>query len=181
MKTCVIYKSKTGFTKRYAAWIAEELSCDSIDYEKCSQSLIKQYDCIIFGSRIHAGKIDGLKKFKSKYMCNANCRLVVFATGGTPQAQKDVIDSIWRANFSVKELEKVPHFYMQSGLNYEKMGTVDRLLMKTFAKMLSKKADKSPAERGTEQGIGSSYDCSSREQITSLIQYIKEQENRNLN
>ncbi|GEA31640.1 flavodoxin [Clostridium beijerinckii] len=28
MKTVVIYKSKTGFTKKYAKWIAEELSAD---------------------------------------------------------------------------------------------------------------------------------------------------------
>ncbi len=28
MKTIVVYKSKYGYTKRYAEWIAEELSCD---------------------------------------------------------------------------------------------------------------------------------------------------------
>ncbi len=26
MKTIVVYKSKTGFTKKYAEWISEELS-----------------------------------------------------------------------------------------------------------------------------------------------------------
>ena len=30
MKIIVIYKSKTGFTKRYAEWIAEELKCDIV-------------------------------------------------------------------------------------------------------------------------------------------------------
>ena len=31
MKTLVIYTSQTGFTKRYAAWISEELNADIYD------------------------------------------------------------------------------------------------------------------------------------------------------
>lgn len=176
MKKVVVYKSKTGFTKRYAEWIAEELSCDCFDYEKTSKSILQKYNYIIFGSRIHAGKIDGLKKFKSEYVDNTMSKLLVFATGGTPQIEKNVIDSIWKASFSEIDLENIPHFYMQGGLNYEKMGFADRMVMKSLAKMLKMKANKNSVENGTEQAIGSSYDCSSREQIMPLIQYIKLQE-----
>lgn len=176
MKIGVIYKSKTGFTKRYAEWIAEELNCECIECEKFSQSFDKKYDYIIYGSRIHAGKIDGIKKIMSESVNNVSCKLIVFATGGTPQVEKDVIDSIWKASFSETELEKVPHFYMQSGLNYEKMGIADRLIMKALAKILKMKDNKNSIEKGTEQAISSSYDYSSREQITPLIEYIKAQE-----
>ena len=31
MKTAVVYTSKYGFTRQYAAWIAEALSCDLLD------------------------------------------------------------------------------------------------------------------------------------------------------
>ena len=31
MKTLVIYTSQTGFTKRYAEWISEELNADIYD------------------------------------------------------------------------------------------------------------------------------------------------------
>lgn len=30
-KTVVIYKSKTGFAKKYAQWISEELHCDLME------------------------------------------------------------------------------------------------------------------------------------------------------
>ncbi len=33
-KTAVIYKSKTGFTRKYAQWIAEETGCDLFPYEQ---------------------------------------------------------------------------------------------------------------------------------------------------
>ncbi len=43
--------------------------------------------------------------------------LVVFATGATPLAAEDTVNTIWKANISKEELMKIPHFYMQSGLN----------------------------------------------------------------
>lgn len=176
MKTIVIYKSKTGFTKSYAEWIAEELKCDIANYKNFSQSYIAEYDFVIYGSRIHAGKVDGLKKIKCLFRDNERSKLVIFATGATPSATKNVIDTIWEANFSENELKTIPHFYMQGGLNYEKMGIGDRLIMKTLAKMLSRKNNKSSEEAGCEQAIGSSYDISSREYIVPLVQFVQLQE-----
>lgn len=172
MKALVVYKSKTGFTKRYAQWIADELKCEMIDVENITNTSFDQYDVVIYGSRVHAGKVDGLKKIKA--MLKSNSNFIVFATGGTPSAAEDAINTIWKASFSSEELEKIPHFYMQGGLNYEEMGTVDRMIMKALAKMLSSKKDKNSDEIGCEQAIGSSYDISSREYIMPLIRYIQE-------
>ncbi len=171
MKAIVVYKSKTGFTKRYAEWIADELKCDILDYENVSDTTFVEYDIVIYGSRVHAGKVAGLKKVKTLLVNNAD--LVVFATGGTPLAAEDVVNTIWKASFSEEELLKTPHFYMQSGLNYEKMGAVDRLIMKTLDKMLNGKKNKNSDEIGCEQAIGSSYDISSREYILPLVQYVQ--------
>lgn len=175
MKAIVIYKSKTGFTKKYAEWICEELKCDIGSYDKLSSNSIADYDFIIYGGGIYAGKVGGLKKIKSLLRDNSRVRLVVFATGATPAAVGDSIDTIWKSNFSEDELNRIPHFYMQSGISYEKMGFLDRLLMKVFTKMLSKKEDKSPEEVGCEQSIAKSHDISSKEYIKPLIQFIKEQ------
>lgn len=173
MKTIVIYKSKTDFTKRYAEWIAEELKCDISNYKNFSQSSIAEYDFVIYGSRIHAGKIDGLKKVKGLFTGNTKPKLVIFATGATPSAVKDAINTIWKTNFSEEEMKTIPHFYMQSGLNYEKMGIGDRLIMKTVAKMLSRKKNKSSEEAGFEEAILGSYDSSSREYIVPLINFVQ--------
>lgn len=104
---------------------------------------------------------------------NVISNIVVFATGATPSAAEDMINAIWNASFSEEELKKIPHFYMQGGLNYKKMVIVDRLIMKTLANMLSRKKDKNSDEAGCEQAIGSSYDISSREYIMPLIQFVQ--------
>ena len=62
----VIYKSKTGFTERFAKWIGEELSCDVIPYARRSAINFDAYDTVIYGGGIYAGSIGGLKWFKEK-------------------------------------------------------------------------------------------------------------------
>ncbi len=102
-------------------------------------------------------------------------KLIIFETRPTPLAAEDVINTIWESNFSNEELKIISHFYMQGGFNYEKMGILDRMIMKTLSKILSRKKDKSSDEAGFEQDIGSSYDISSREYIAPLIKFVKVQ------
>lgn len=121
MNVIVVYNSKTGFTKKYASWIAEELNCNFVSYKDISTTLIDDNCIVIFGSSIHAGKIEYLSKIIKLLNRKPTIDLIVFATGGTPAAAKNIIDKIWKDNFSKTELTSIPHFYMQSGLNYEKM------------------------------------------------------------
>lgn len=172
VKTVVIYKSKTSFTRKYAKWIQEAIQCDILDCHNISRSSLLEYDVIIYGSRIHAGKIDGLKKIKALLLDNKNIKLVVFATGGTPIEAEEIINSIWEVSFTEDERHVIPHFYMPAGLNYENMGLGDKLIMKALAKMLENKNDKDLVETGCEQAIGHSYDISSREYITPLLEFL---------
>ena len=174
MRTIIIYNSKSGFTKRYAYWISEEIDCTIQPYRDFSKSIIDSNDIIIFGSRVHAGKIEYLNRFKSYFNDQSIKKLIVFVTGATPIAAEDAIKKIWANNFSEIEVKSVPHFYMQSGLNYEEMGFVDRTIMKTVSKLMSGKKDKNDEEAGFEQAIGNSHDISSKKYIAPLVNFIKD-------
>lgn len=172
MKGAIVYQSKTGFTRRYAKWIHEETSFDLFSFDELTKETLAPYELIIFGSRIHAGRVDGLKKFQTLLADREDVQLVLFATGGTPQEAEETIDAIWKVSLN-EELMSVPHFYFQAGLNYEEMGLGDKLIMKTLAKFLQRKSSKSAVEEGTEKAIGHSYDITSREHISPLIQYVE--------
>jgi len=172
MKIIIVYNSKTGFTKIYADWIAEELSCKTLSYNDFSEVIIKEYDIVIFGSRIHVGKIEYLDKIKSCFDSKPDKELIVFATGGTPCAAEEVINKIWSNNLTESELKTIPHFYAQSGLNYEKMRFLDRIIMKTAAFFMSKMKNKDNNEVGFEQAIKNSYDNSSKKNIFPIVEYI---------
>lgn len=81
MKTIVIYNSQTGFTKRYAKWIAEKANADCIEYSKAKNADLDSYDAIVFGGWAVAGSISRLKWFKKNILRWSDKKLVAFLCG----------------------------------------------------------------------------------------------------
>ncbi len=173
-RVLIIYKSVTGFTKQYAQWIAEELDCEWKDVKSVSAQTLSGYDVIIFGGRFHAGFVDGLKQAKELIQESGVRQWIVFATGATPNTLTDSIEEAWKNNFTSDELVQIPHFYMQSGLRYEKMPMGDKLMMKVFAAMMKRKKEKNEYEKAMAQALGSSYDFSSKEYIQPLVSFMSQ-------
>lgn len=172
-KIAVIYKSKTGFTKKYAEMIAEEIDYVLIDYKNVTVKTMSDFDIIVFGSRVHAGLIDGYKNIREMFLKSTAEKFVLFVTGATPNEAEDVIDEVWKNNLSPDELNNIPHFYMQSGLCYEKMGFFDKTMMKMMSAMLKNKKDKTSDEKDFEQAIANSYDISSKKYVEPLIDCLR--------
>lgn len=172
-KILLTYKTKTGFTKKYADWINEKISCHMISFDKIKEVDINRYDIIIFGAGIHAGKIDGLNKFKREVLCTGKKNIIIFATGGAPFSD-EIFSKIKINNFSANEIAKFKFFYFQSGLNYEGMGFFDKVIMYTYRKILGFKKNKSEIEEGTKNTILKTYDYSKSENIKPLITYVNE-------
>lgn len=172
-KMIVVYKSSTGFTKKYAELIAERMECALADYRNVSADMLSGYDVVIFGTRAHAGMIDGYRKAKKLFERSGIATLVLFVTGAMPNTATATVEAFWEQNLPEGEREKIPHFYMQSGLCYEKMSLTDRLMMKVAAVMVKNKKDKTAEDIAFEQAIKSSYDISSAKYIEPLVSYLK--------
>lgn len=169
-KTLVVFKSKTGFTEKYAHWIADDLHCDAISLEKINTSELAQYDIVIFGGGIHAGRINGIKFIKNNISLLAGKKIIIFATGATPPIPEE-IERFRKDN--VPSGSGIAFFYFQSGMNYAKMNSSDRFMMGALRTALKVKKNKSDVEKGTLDAIQDSYDYSSRGQIEPLIDHIK--------
>jgi menaquinone-dependent protoporphyrinogen IX oxidase len=77
----VLYASKYGFTKKYAEWISSELNGDIYSIKDFKQNIINNYNTIILGSGLYAGKIDGINIIVNNYETIKNRRLVLFTCG----------------------------------------------------------------------------------------------------
>ena len=86
MKTVVIYNSQTGFTKRYAKWIAEESKADCFELNEAKKKNIDGYDAIIFGGWACAGGVSKLSWFKERIDEWKDKKLIAFCVGGSPAA-----------------------------------------------------------------------------------------------
>ena len=100
MKAVVIYKSKTGFTKKYAEWIAEDLLADIFDVSKVTINMLTEYDTIIYGGSLHAVGINGVKLITQNIDKLKDKKIVVFATGASP-SREDVINEVRDKNFTL--------------------------------------------------------------------------------
>ena len=169
MKILIIYNSKTGFSKRYAEWIGEELSCEVKDYKQISEHSLDGVDLLIYGSRVHAETFYGVKKIKNLAR-DKKCKLIVFATGASPADMKDQIAEMWKRS---EKDDTIPHFYMQSGLCYEKMGPLDKLMMKIFVKILKSKKEKTQMDIDMTRSVDKSFDVSSKDFIKPLVEYVR--------
>lgn len=177
-KTAIIYLSKTGFTERYAKWIAEETGADAISFKECTKKraaeIVKGYDTVVFGSRLKAGTIEGLPKAKKMFVADKN-RFLVFVTGASPDIgeTQETLKKMWEKNFTSGELEKIPHFYLQAGLCYEKMPFFERMMMNALKSMLKKKSVEG-IDAGTAEVIASSFDASDKKYISPIVKRLKE-------
>ena len=173
----VCYKSVTGFTKKYAEMIAEELDCTLMNFKEVTVEKLSQYDTVVFGGRCYAGAIDGLKKVKELIAKSNVKNFVVFAVGATPNIAEETIQEAWRRNLKSDELRSIPHFYMQGGLRYEKMPLHEKLMMKAFAAVMKSKIKGKKNETEEDQEfirmISSSYDISEKEYIEPLVSFLK--------
>ena len=115
-KILVIYKSTTGFTKRYAQMLSKEVACTLAPYKSATPELMSAYETVVFGSRAHAGRIDGYPRIKEMYKKSSARKFALFVTGAMPAAAEDTISAFWAQNLPGNELQKVPHFYMPGGL-----------------------------------------------------------------
>ena len=175
MKILVTYKSKTEFTKWYAEIIAKEVEAELLEFSEVTSQKMSEFDVIVYGGGLYAGMINGFKKAKEMFAKSSAKKLVVFATGATPNEVTEKVEEVWKVNLTEEEKESIPHFYLQSGLCYEKMSLPDKTLMKLLANMLSKKQDKDSAEAGQEQAIKSSYDISDEKYAKPVIEYLLDQ------
>lgn len=169
----LIYRTDTGFTKKYVDWINEKLPCETVLLDEIDHLDLVSYDVIIYGAGIHAGHIKGLKDFKKKIeVIDQKKPVIVFATGGAPCTDA-IFSTIKANNFSSNEHSNIEFFYFQSGINYERMGFFDKTIMKSYNKVLSLKNNKSDVEEGTSKAISASYDSCNSESIIPMVEYVR--------
>lgn len=169
----VLYNSKTGFTRKYAELLALELGCTALPLAQAPADL-SGYAAVVFGSRLHAGVFDGWKKAQKLLQGRGAKKLVVFATGAMPNEAEDAIQKTWTQNLTPAELEAIPHFYLQAGLCYEKMGGLDRTMMKFAAWAMGKKKDKAPEDEAFLNAIRQSYDISDPKYLRPLADCLRD-------
>ncbi|MBN1275437.1 flavodoxin [Candidatus Woesearchaeota archaeon] len=168
-KAIVIYKTVSGFTKKYAEWIANDLKADIIEQKEANKNMLQKYDIIVYGGSLHAIGIIGLKKVYNLMKAIPEKKLVVYATGASPYNKK-VIDDITKHNI---QDDKTKLFYLRGGFDKNKLDFKNRIIMRMFISILRRKKNKSEDEEGMIQAWNKPVDFTDKKNIKELVSFVK--------
>lgn len=173
MKTIVVYESQTGFTKRYARWIAEAAGADCLALAEAKNKSMAPYEAIIFGGWACAGSIRKLSWLKGHMDQWPDKKLIAFCVGASPTDNPEIVPAL-QQNFTEAQRKRVNVFYCPGGFNYEKMSLPSKLMMKLFLKALKVKKNQTEAEKEMVQMISASYDLSDRKYIEPILECLNQ-------
>lgn len=166
MKTIVVYRSKYGYTKKYAEWLAESLGCDI--KENASFADIADYGAVICGGGIYAGRINGAKLITKNMSRLSGKKLVLFAVGSSV-GRPEELEAFWEKALEKNIRENVPHFYLRGGFDYSRLGNVDRLMMNMLKKMLLGKDTLTEDDKGLLSAYETPVDFTERKNLDEII------------
>ena len=174
MKTLIIYTSQTGFTKKYAEWLAQKTGGDMLELkeaQKKDDAFFAGYEAIVYGGWVMAASVVKVKWFLNKAASWKDKKLAVFCVGGSPNDNPD-IEGMLKNMMTDEQREYIKAFYCQGGFNYERMNAPSRLAMKMFVSALKKKKDPTEEEKIMAEMVATSYDISDEKYLEPVIDYL---------
>jgi len=172
MKTVVIYKSVSGFTKKYAEWIAGELEADLFGIEKIDIDILLKYDIIVYGGSLHAVGISGVNIIKNNLNKLRDKHIIVFTTGASP-SKESTISEVRDSNFSVEEQKQIQFYYFRGGFDFNKLNFTNKILMILMKWKIKLKGHKTPDEKGMLAAYSKPMDFTKKENIKELLEYVR--------
>lgn len=111
----VLYSSRTGYTKRYAEYLAEELGYTIKPLQKANLFNVSCYPTIIFGGGLHHNNIDGIKGIQEGFKYFGDQNLILFSVG-LASVNDDLIKQIKFKNFPDFMTGTYSYFALPGGL-----------------------------------------------------------------
>lgn len=170
-KTVVVYRSKTGYTKKYADWLKEELHCDLLEGNKTKATDLLSYDTIIYGGGIYASQINGVKLITGQMEQLKGKKIIILAVGSAP-VKDDTASEILKANIPEEFRDKVKVFCLRGGFDYSKLSFGNKLLMNMIKPMMKKEKQAHPDQENLIDAFYKPQDFTTRENLKPVLESI---------
>ena len=155
MKTIVAYRSKSGYTKKYAEWIAQELGCDTV----------------IYGGGMYAGGFNGVKLITKNLDKLSGKKIALFAVGSNPGREHEM-KVFWDRVLTAEQQKYIGYFYLRGGFDFDRLTARDKVLMKMLKVKLQKTKERTEDEQGMLDAYDKPVDFSNKDNIRPLIDFV---------
>jgi menaquinone-dependent protoporphyrinogen IX oxidase len=177
-KVLVIYFSKYSSTKKYAEWIALELNGDIYNVKNNKPHILENYDTIIIGSGLYAGRIDGIKIITDNYEVIKDKKLIIFTCGLADYNKTENINNVKKRLEKIIPTDlwrKIKIYHLRGGINYNRLNLKHRIMMWLLKRMVMKKGIEILNEENKEfiETYGQTIDFTNKNNIMEIIEYCK--------
>lgn len=171
-KGLVLYKSKYGAARRYAAMLAQEMGCDVCDVGSIGTRDLDAYAWIVFAGGVYASGMLGLSAFKRLYMRYPQKKWAVLFVGASPFDEKALADV--KARNLKGSLRHIPAFYGRGAWDESKMTWKDRALCQMLQKAVARREPAScePWMRALLSAAGQARDWTDRKYLLPLFDFL---------
>ena len=148
MHPVIVFTSQTGFTRRYAEYIANRLDCPLVNLADNPRFDPEGYDAVVICGRFHAATLKGAHRARRAMAARPEISFAVVGVGATPMPCNLWPESehiaAFRRSFPEKDYPDLAFFYAQGGFDFDRLGLPDKLAMRLFFKMQRKQAETDP-------------------------------------
>lgn len=137
MNGAILYRSKYGAARQYAAWLSEETGFPMLDVRRADIRQLQKLDTVIFGGGVYASGLAGLSFLKKNIGALRGKRLVVFFVGASPYEESSFREVVSR-NMG-EQLGDIPCFYCRGAWDPAAMNGIDRKLCQLLRRAVAKK------------------------------------------
>lgn len=174
----VVYCSQTGFTERYARWLADELGTEAVPLDRCAPGLLAAADQVVFLSWFHAGSIKHAKWLRAQMAACPGKGFTCVGVGAFPspeelgrQAEEEVEATFERA-FPRERFPGLARFYCRGGFDFDRLCLADKVMMRAFFRMNAKKAAEDEQVAQAMAQLREGFDATDRAQLGPVIAHL---------
>ena len=165
MKLLLGYHSQYGSTQQYAEWLHAQVGGELVSIEDLSQPNLAEFDILVFGGYVHAGKISIRNVIRKHWPIIANKPIVLFTTSGTPPTETALIQPMFEDSFPPEIREKLAYFPLWGRIDTARWNPADRLLSH-IGSWIEKDPD-------VKRGMVTDFDGIRQEALQPLVTHIQ--------
>ena len=177
MSTAIVYCSQTGFTERYARWLAEELGTRAVPFAERTSSSVAIAKTLVFLGWFHAGGLKGARWLREVMDGRRERRYVVVGVGAYPMPSeewpKSETDAAFEHAFPSDRYPDLARFYCQGGFDFDRLCTLDKLAMRAFFRMQAKAAETDPRVAFALDAMREGFDGTRREYLQPVLEHLR--------
>lgn len=172
-KGIIVYQSKYGATRKYAAWLQDMTGYPCVETPRARAKEAAQYETILLCGGVYASGIAGISFLKKNMDALKGKKLAVFCVGASPCDER-ALTAIKEHNLT-GSVSDVPLFYGRGAWDESKMKLMDRTLCKMLQKAVAKRDPSTyePWMQALMDASGQACDWTDKTYLLPLMEFLE--------